>query len=165
MLGHHGKIFLVLLIIKVQSIKELENLTRTNEFCYINNFERNTSVKFRSIPPIHINSVNRTFVNLHLDTGSPFTVTGVTRGWNAVEKWCHSYFESLFKDEQLFSSTFSTPKQPQFCTMDDCTKNVYYGIFLNNPLLAGLLSDDYEYPEFIPDEWWIKGDLIKDTCL
>lgn len=142
----------------IHCISMMETGSQVNDFCYINNFKNSTSIKFKLISRSPIDNINSTFIDQQLQTGSPFVVTGVTKSWKAVEKWSHSYFNKLFKDENLFSSTFSTLKRPQFCSIGDCSKDVYYGIFLNNQPLAESLSHDYEYPQFIPNEWWIKGE-------
>lgn len=152
-----GVMLTVILIILMKTVCLMGNGSQVNEFCYVNNFKNSTTIKFRMISPTLVDHVNNLFIDQQLQTGSPFMVSGVTKSWKAVEKWSHSYFEKLFKNENLFSSTFSTPKRPEFCSMEDCSKDVYYGIFLNNQLLAESLSSDYEYPQFLPNEWWIKG--------
>ncbi len=145
-------------MIKIQTASVIKTTSlQVNDFCYDNNFKNSTFIKFRTISQAHIDNINNTFIDQHLQNGLPFVVSGVTNPWKAVDKWSHSYFEKLFKDENLFSSTFSTPNRPQFCSLDDCNKKVYYGIFLNNQLLAKSLANDYEYPQFIPNDWWIKG--------
>ena len=128
-----------------------------NDFCHVNNFSNSSSDDFNAVHQVHINELEQFHLSKHFNMGSPFVVTGVTEDWTAVEKWDHSYFKGLFKSEELFSSTFSTPSKPEFCDSDECNRNTYYGIFINNPLLADSLSEDYEYPSFIPEEWWIKG--------
>ena len=128
-----------------------------NEFCHVNNFTENSNEEFHAIEKVHVDTLDQFYLSKQFRLGSPFVVTGVTRGWKATEKWDHTYFSKIFKNEELFSSTFSTPSKPEFCQTDECNRNTYYGIFLNNPLLADSLSDDYEYPPFIPGDWWIKG--------
>ena len=132
----------------------------SSEFCHVNNFSDTSSNAFCILHPIHVKDINATFVMHQVNTGSPFVVSGVTRGWKASDKWVHSFFKSLFQKEQLFSSTFSTLNSPQFCddTAGVCEDHsVYYGVFLNNPQIAEYLYEDYQYPEFIPEEWWVKG--------
>lgn len=106
----------------------------SSEFCHVNNFSLTNIVAFHTLHPIHVDDMNETFVMHQVNKGSPFVVSGVTRGWRAGDKWTHSFFKSVFKNEQLFSSTFSTLNSPEFCgditgVCDD--HSVYYGVFLN----------------------------------
>ena len=123
-----------------------------SEFCYVNSFEQ--SEQFR---PIIAVPVTRELVEKHADIGQPFVVSGVTRGWDATSKWNHSYFEEVFQEFALFSSTFATDKSPHFSVSRSVSLDVYYGIFLNDRKLADLVAGDYRYPEFIPSEWRVAG--------
>lgn len=132
----------------------------SSEFCHINNFSDTGNHTFHTLVPIHVTDLNETFVMEQVNIGMPFVVSSITKLWRAVDKWDHTFFKSVFRDEQLFSSTFSTLNSPEFCddTAELCEDhNVYYGVFLNNPRLAEYVHEDYQYPEFIPEEWWVKG--------
>lgn len=121
-------------------------------FCHVTNFTRDDG--FYPVP----NATSEDSVSDFISSGQPFLVGGVTWDWPASEKWSHSYFRRIFEGHALFSSTFSTPRQPQF-QEDYPNKEVYYGIFLNDQSLAELVANDYHYPHFIPDHLKLHGRL------
>ena len=99
-------------------------------------------------------SEEETFLR-HVDQGRPFLVPRVSEGWQARHKWTHEYFAELFREAPLFSSAFTTHASPDISSPEDS----YYGIFLNDPALAELVSEDYTYPKFVPKAWRMEGML------
>lgn len=127
------------------------------QFCYVNDFS--ASRLYHSVPNATSASghVPGAAVANYIESGLPFLVSGVTDNWPATKRWSHAYFQTIFSGHGLFSSTFSTTELPTF---EDGypNKEVYYGIFLNDPKLAALVADDYEYPRFIPEELRVHGE-------
>lgn len=125
-------------------------------FCYVNDFS--ASKLYHAVPNATsvIGHVSATAVANYIESGLPFLVSGVTDSWPATSRWSHAYFKTIFSGYDLFSSTFSTTELPSF---EDGypNKEVYYGIFLNDPELAAMVANDYEYPGFIPDELRVHG--------
>lgn len=126
-------------------------------FCYVNDFSASRLV-YHPVPNATSSTghVPATSVASHIDSGLPFLVSGVTDSWPATSRWSHSYFQTIFSDHDLFSSTFSTTELPTFGGGYP-DKGVYYGIFLNDPRLAALVAKDYHYPMFIPEELRVHG--------
>lgn len=122
-----------------------------SKFCHVTDFSTSNN-DYHPVP--HVTSPDR-LTDL-IRTGQPFCVHNVTDNWVAPAKWNHTYFRGLFQGHALFSSTFSTPEQPQF-EEDYPNKEIYYGIFLNDPSLAELVANDYHYPHFIPENLRLYG--------
>ena len=122
----------------------------TVDFCYQNLFT--PSDKFEMLDKVSLDAVTLDLVTERMNAGLPFVVSHVTHNWKANEKWDHGYFEKLFGDRELFSSTFSTLSVPEFST-NQSTEEIYFGMFLNDERLSELLQSDYQYPSFIPVEW------------
>ena len=137
---------------------------RGSKFCYVTDFS-SSGAEFQLVlnatpTYAHLAAVG---VASFMHSGQPFLVSGVTANWPARDLWSHAYFQKLFSGHKLFSSTFSTSERPQF---EDGHRDseIYYGIFLNDPSLAALVANDYQYPEFIPAAWRVHGQLIS-YCL
>ena len=115
---------------------------RNNEFCYVNEFI--ASENFRPVVNATPDSGRLSAINIdsYVHSGQPFLVSGVSRDWPATRKWNHSYFVDIFEEHTLFSSTFSTVKQPSL--REGGPEEVYYGIFLNDPALAALVATHYQ---------------------
>ena len=128
-------------------------MQHSGEFCYVNRFDR--SDYFRPLTPMSLESSSKEFVRKCMHSGRPFVVSGVTESWPANRKWSHAYFEEIFQNHKLFSSTFSTTKSPQFS--DSPSDDVYFGIFLNDRQLAEVVAGDYGFPDFIPPDWRLTG--------
>ena len=143
-----------LVIVLTALIYEEEN---NQEFCYVNEFT--SSGDFRSVLSAAPHEATSEFITSAMHFGQPFVVSGVTRNWGANSKWNHSYFESIFKDHELFSSTFATDKSPHF-SGSPSVHDVYFGIFLNDRKLAERVAEDYAYPDFIPMQWRATGSNI-----
>ena len=95
-----------------------------------------------------------------IDAGSPFIIRSIANEWPATQKWNHNYFKRIFSsnDDLLVSSTFSTTPPPSTFSANETKKReTYYGIFLNDPILANLVAADYDLPSFIPGDWWLRG--------
>lgn len=122
----------------------------TVDFCYKNVFISNDT--FEILDKTRADAVTLDFVNERLNMGLPFVVSRLTYNWKANEKWDHEYFERMFRDSELFSSTFSTLTAPVFSS-NQSTEEIYFGVFLNDDKLSELLQPDYQYPSFIPEEW------------
>ena len=126
----------------------------TVDFCYQNLFT--PSEKFEILDKVSLDAVTLDLVTERMNAGLPFVVSHVTHNWKANEKWNHKYFEKMFGDSELFSSTFSTLSVPEFST-NQSTEEIYFGMFLNDDKLSKLLQSDYQYPNFIPVEWRSVG--------
>ena len=126
------------------------NANEMVDFCCKNVFM--TSDKFETLNKIPLDAVTLDFVIERMNTGLPFVVSHVTHDWRANEIWDHEYFEKLFGDNELFSSTFSTLAAPKFLS-NQSREEIYFGVFLNDERLSKLLQPDYQYPSFIPEEW------------
>ena len=134
-------------------ILSFHNTTRSsNVFCHVTDFSSSTG--YSPAPVANVTSSEG--ITDYISRGQPFLVPGVSDKWPASEKWSHAYFRRLFQGHALFSSTFSTPRQPQF-EEDYPNKEIYYGIFLNDPALAELVANDYHYPRFIPENLRLYG--------
>ena len=121
-------------------------------FCHVTDFSVTRGQDFQPVP----NATVAASVVGYIASGQPFLVSGVSASWPATRRWSHSYFRSVFRGHDLFSSTFSTAESPRF--EDSYPRHdVYYGIFLNDPSLANLVANDYQYPEFIPEELRLQG--------
>ena len=131
----------------------LTNSLEDSPFCHV--METSGNTRFQSVPEV----TPPVGVAKLMDSGQPFVVRGEAREWPAARLWSHAYFQQLFRDQSLFSSTFSTSLSPQFGT-DYPNKAVYYGIFLNNQTLASEVAKDYEYPDFIPAPLRLQGGLL-----
>ena len=142
-------------IFSYSSISDYASLNRSTEkvdFCHINDFD-SSDLDFEHIVPT--SGATPAVLLSHMERGEPFAVRGVTEDWSASEKWSESYFEEIFANVDLFSSTFATNVSPVFQQLP--RKDVYYGIFLNDKGLAEFLSKDYTYPDFIPHRLKIQG--------
>lgn len=129
-------------------------------FCYVTDFSGSREA-YQTVPNATSAAGTMSAVDMasYVDSGQPFLVSGVTASWPATVIWSHSYFESIFSGHDLFSSTFSTSEAPHF--EDGYPKEeVYYGIFLNDHSLATRVANDYQYPEFIPEEMRLYGQLL-----
>ena len=138
------------------------NQSRENvDFCHINDFNSLTDLTFEHIVPTP--GATPAVLLSHMERGEPFVVSGVTEGWRAREKWSETYFEEIFANVELFSSTFATNMSPVF--QQSSRKDIYYGIFLNDRGLAEFLSKDYTYPNFVPHRLKIQGFTEKEQLL
>ncbi|XP_065900488.1 uncharacterized protein [Dysidea avara] len=120
------------------------------DFCYKNEFP--PSDKFELLKKIPLIDITHEFVVDRMNIGAPFVVSQLTHDWKRTERWTHAYFEELFADSELFSSTFSTLDMPTFSS-NHTMEEVYFGVFLNDEKLSEKLRTDYQYPNFIPEEW------------
>ena len=120
------------------------------DFCYKNIFT--PSDKFELLDKTPVDAVTLDFIIEKMNNGLPFVVSHLTHDWGANERWNHEYFEELFGDSKLFSSTFSTLTAPEFSS-NQSSEEIYFGVFLNDKRLSKRLQSDYQYPTFIPDEW------------
>ena len=127
------------------------------DFCHKNAFT--PSSKFETLYKTPLDAVTLDHVIEKMNNGLPFVVSHLTHDWAANEKWDHKYFEELFGNSELFSSTFSTLTAPRFSS-NQSSEEVYFGVFLNDEKLSKLLQPDYQYPGFIPDEWRSVGKEI-----
>ena len=127
------------------------------DFCHKNAFT--PSSKFEMLDKIPLNAVTLDYVIEKMNNGLPFVVSHLTHDWAANEKWDHKYFEELFGNSEMFSSTFSTLTAPRFSS-NQSAEEVYFGVFLNGEKLSKLLQPDYQYPSFIPEEWRSVGKEI-----
>ena len=128
------------------------------DFCYKNEFP--PSDRFELLKKTSLVDLTHEFVVDRMNIGAPFVVSQLTHDWKATERWTHSYFEELFVDSDLFSSTFSTLAMPTFSS-NHSMEEVYFGVFLNDEGLSEKLRADYQYPNFIPEEWRNIG---KQVC-
>ena len=150
------------LIIAVALVSTTE-ADETVEFCYKNIFT--FSDEFEILDKTPVDAVTLDFVIEKMNIGLPFVVSHLTHDWRANEKWDHEYFEELFGNSELFSSTFSTLTTPKFSS-NQSTEEIYFGVFLNDERLSKLLQPDYQYPTFIPEEWRNIGKevLVQRIC-
>jgi len=132
-----------------------------DDFCYKNVFP--PSDKFETLNKAPVDVVTPDFVTERMNIGLPFVVSHLAHNWKATEKWDHEYFENVFGDSELFSSTFSTLAAPKFSS-NQSTEEIYFGMFLNDERLSKLLQPDYQYPDFIPEEWRNIGRLSLSEC-
>ena len=130
------------------------------DFCYKNIFT--PSDKFEVLDKTPVDAVTLDFVTEKMNIGLPFVVSHLTCDWGANKNWDHEYFEKLFGDSELFSSTFSTLTGPKFSS-NRSKEEVYFGVFLNDKRLSKLLQPDYQYPSFIPEEWRNVGEVVIGT--
>ena len=144
------QLFTVMILIIYTSTSDTNEMV---DFCYKNNFS--PSDKYKRLDKI-LDAVTFDFVIERMNSGLPFVVSHVTHNWKATEKWNHDYFENLFADSELFSSTFSTLTAPKFSS-NQSTEQIYFGVFLNDDRLSKLLQPDYQFPDFIPEEWRSVG--------
>ena len=124
--------------------------SETSVFCYVKDMSNKTG--YHVVP----DALSPERVADFMNWGQPFLVTSVSNDWPATRLWSHTYFQHMFKNHDLFSSTFSTTELPQFDD-DYPNKAIYYGIFLNSQTLAAMVARDYEYPSFIPDQLRLQG--------
>jgi len=120
------------------------------DFCYKNEFSQRD--KFELLKKIPLVDITYEFVVDRMNVGAPFVVSQVAHNWKATDRWTHAYFEKLFANSELFSSTFSTLDMPTFSS-NHSMEEVYFGVFLNDEELSERLRSDYQYPNFIPKEW------------
>jgi len=126
------------------------------DFCYKNEFL--PSDKYEIIKKTPLGAVTHELVVDKMNNGAPFVISQLTHTWKATERWTHAYFQKLFVDSELFSSTFSTLAMPTFSS-NQSSKEIYFGMFLNDEELSEKLRPDYEYPAFIPKDWRSIGKL------
>ena len=150
----NGTVMVTVQIIIVLIYASITNADETVDFCYKNVFM--SSDQFAMLNKISSDAVTLDFVIERMNNGLPFVVSHVTHNWKANEKWDHEYFEKLFGNSELFSSTFSTLTAPKFLS-NQSTTEIYFGVFLNDEGLSELLQSDYQYPSFIPVEWRNTG--------
>ena len=128
----------------------------TVDLCYPSHLHANTDS--RTFEPPDIFDMTSTMawkdqVATMVDVGKPFVVQGVTSGWSAINNWNHSYFRQILSEDDLVSSTFSTPLKPKFGVSDDVRNKTYYGAFINSLKLSETLKMEYERPNFISENW------------
>jgi hypothetical protein len=134
------------------------NQSRENvDFCHVNDFDAPSSILYQSIPLTDIENVTAAVLLSYAEVGQPFVVRNIAREWKAREKWNEQYFQTIFADFELFSSTFATNASPVFGSLPK--RDVYYGIFINDKKLADFMSGDYMYPRFIPEELHVQGEV------
>ena len=132
------------------------NQSRENvDFCHVNDFGA-PSTSYKPIPYADVRDVTPGVLLSYAETGQPFVVRNVANEWKAREKWNERYFQTVFANFELFSSTFATNASPTFDSVLP-KKDVYYGIFINDKELAGFMSEDYEYPWFVPNNLRMQG--------
>lgn len=124
------------------------------DFCHVNDFKA-SSIYFKPILYADIKDVTPAVLLSYAELGQPFVVRNVANEWRAREKWSEQYFQTVFANFELFSSTFATNVSPIFDSLS--SKNVYYGIFINDKKLADFMSGDYNYPNFIPEQLKMQG--------
>ena len=150
-----GAVFACVVLWIVHRHEESSITEYSSEFCYINRFDR--SDYFRTVTSVFLERANEMFVRKSMHYGQPFVVSGVTKDWPANWKWSHAYFEEIFRNHNLFSSTFATSERPQF---SESPSNIYFGIFLNDRQLSEAVAGDYSYPAFIPEDWRLTGETV-----
>ena len=126
------------------------------DFCHVNDFN-NSQTLFHPLHLTNIEDMTEKEFFSHLEWGRPFVVHGVTKGWRANQKWNAEYFRHVFSNFELFSSTFATTVSPVFESAPQ--EDVYFGIFLNDVKLSGLLAEDYNYPSFVPTQLKMQGKI------
>lgn len=124
------------------------------DFCHVNDFSA-SNTQYEPIPLANIEDLTPAVLLSHAELGQPFAVANVSMDWKAREKWNERYFQNVFANYELFSSTFATNVSPAI----DSIENVYYGVFINDKVLADFLSEDYNYPSFIPKELKMQGTI------
>lgn len=127
------------------------------DLCYPSHLHANTdSITFEPLEMVDTKSTMawKDQVTALVDVGKPFVVQGITGGWAATNKWNHSYFKQFLGENDLVSSTFSTPLKPKFWVSDDVRNKTYYGAFINSLKLSETLKMEYELPNFIPESWF-----------